>query len=501
LIAVPAFAACPDRPFPGETVADPVSISSQGGVLDVALGFQDGKDRGDNTIYCFTYQTTEAPTLRVNPGDRIRLSLQNLAQDLGSQASPHTHRSPTVDPCMGVMTSLSTNVHFHGLNVFSTCHADEVIHTLINPGDPPFQYDLRVPANEPPGLYWYHPHPHSLTGIQILGGASGALIVEGIEKIKPEVAGLPERVLIVRQQANPSGDIDSGSLTLNFIPATFPETLSPLITTKPQEKQFWRVLNAAGATFLNLQVQINGDPENLKLIAVDGTPLKADQVVKTIRVPPAGRVEFIMQTPKVTDFATFSTIGEDTGIDGDPNPPQQLAKIVATSDASAHAVVPRSQDKLGPRRFADLQSQTPRTVRHLYFSEDLTDPDNPLFFITVQGQTPKIYDPDDPPAIVTQQGAVEDWVIQNQSREIHAFHMHQLHFLVLERNGVRLQKPTVQDTVTVPAWDGVSAQRPSVKVRMDFRFKESVGTFLYHCHILDHEDGGMMAKIEVDPAN
>lgn len=499
-MAATAFAVCPDRPFPGESVVDPVSVSSQGGVLDVALAFDSGKAHDDSTTYCFTYQTTEAPTLRVNPGDRIRLSLQNVATDQGSKASGHQHHSTTVDPCHGDMTALSTNVHFHGMNVFSTCHADEVIHTLVNPGDPAFQYDFRVPTNEPPGLYWYHPHPHSLTGTQILGGASGALIVEGIEKIKPEVAGLPERVLVVRQTANPFGDIDSGSLTLNYVPATFPETQSPLITVQPLQKEFWRVVNAAGATFLNLQVQINGNPENLLLISVDGTPLKTNQTLKTIRVPPAGRVEFIMQTPDVTDFATFSTVGQDTGIDGDPNPPQQLAKIVANSQARAHASVAPSHQEMGPRRFAGLETQKPSTVRHLYFSEDLSDLQNPLFYITVQGQTPKLYDPDDPPAIVTQQGAVEDWVIQNQSREIHAFHMHQLHFLVLERNGVKLDKPILADTVTVQAWDGVSAARPSVKVRMDFRFPESVGTFLYHCHILDHEDGGMMAKIEVDPA-
>jgi len=356
-------------------------------------------------------------------------------------------------------------------------------------------------ANEPPGLYWYHPHPHSLTGAQILGGASGALIVEGIEKIKPEVAGLPERILIVRQRANPFGDIDAGALTLNYIPATFPDTGSPNITMKPGQKEFWRVLNTAGATFLNLQLQVNGKPQDLQLISVDGTPLKTNLTLKTVRIPPAGRAEFIAVGPNSGQFATFNTLGADTGIDGDYNPPQRLAQITISSNAAVRATVPAFKEKLGPRRFEDLAAQTPDTTRHLYFTEDVSDPNNLKFWLTVQGQTPRLYDPNDPPAIITKQGAVEDWVLRNESREVHAFHIHQLHFLVLAKNGAPVKNRTVQDTVQLDAWDGVSTTYPSVKVRMDFRYRESVGTFLYHCHILDHEDNGMMAKIQVDPAN
>jgi FtsP/CotA-like multicopper oxidase with cupredoxin domain len=78
---------------------------------------------------------------------------------------------------------------------------------------------------------------------------------------------------------------------------------------------------------------------------------------------------------------------------------------------------------------------------------------------------------------------------------------HQLHFIELEVNGVATSDDSLRDTVVVPYWDGVSSQYPSVKLRMDFRDPEIVGTFLYHCHILDHADAGMMAKIKVLPAN
>jgi FtsP/CotA-like multicopper oxidase with cupredoxin domain len=500
MVAV-AQSRCPARPLPGSTVNEPPAVYSQNGVLNLGLSFRNVRDTNGNMLYCYAYNngTTEAPTLRVNPGDEIRLTLANELQGFSGAPMHHDQTMASGDPCQGTMTDASTNVHFHGLNVPPVCHQDEVIYTLINPGDPPFHYATRIPANEPPGLYWYHPHPHGMTLGQVLGGASGAIVVEGIEKQKPEVAGLTQRVIVMREEPVSSIDPDAGSLTINFVPATYPATLPPVIHVKPNEKQFWRVLNASPELFLTLQVLVNDRPENLQLIALDGVALKKDLTLKTISIPPSGRAEFIMQGP-ASGTATLNTLGVNTGKDGDPNPPQLIANIVA-SNSDAPAPLPPSTAKLsGPRRFVDLREQNVVTQRKLYFSEDLSDPDNPKFFITVAGQTPKQFDPNEPPAIVTQQGAVEDWTIENRSREIHAFHMHQIHFVVLARNGAPLANQEVQDTVPVPAWDGKSPTFPSVRLRMDFRYPETVGTFVYHCHILDHEDGGMMAKIQVLPA-
>ncbi len=103
------------------------------------------------------------------------------------------------------------------------------------------------------------------------------------------------------------------------------------------------------------------------------------------------------------------------------------------------------------------------------------------------------------PDIVAQQGTVEDWIIENRSRELHDFHIHQLHFLLLDYMGRQLHEDYLRDTVNVPYFDGHSLAYPSVRVRMDFRDPNTVGTFLYHCHILEHEDKGMMGSIRVDP--
>jgi FtsP/CotA-like multicopper oxidase with cupredoxin domain len=102
---------------------------------------------------------------------------------------------------------------------------------------------------------------------------------------------------------------------------------------------------------------------------------------------------------------------------------------------------------------------------------------------------------------VVRQGDVEDWIIENRSTELHAFHIHQLHFLLLDWSGVPVNEPFLRDTVNVPYYNATMLQYPSVRLRMDFRDPNIVGTFVYHCHLLEHEDGGMMGIIRVDPRN
>jgi FtsP/CotA-like multicopper oxidase with cupredoxin domain len=144
-------------------------------------------------------------------------------------------------------------------------------------------------------------------------------------------------------------------------------------------------------------------------------------------------------------------------------------------------------------------------TRKLYFSETPQDPKNPnsptQFYITVDGSTPTLFDPNSPlPNLTVQQGDVEDWIIENRTKELHDFHIHQTHFQLLQWNGVPVDEPYLRDTINVAYWDGSSPVYPNVKLRVDFRSPDNLGTFLYHCHLLEHEDGGMMGTIRVDPA-
>ena len=178
------------------------------------------------------------------------------------------------------------------------------------------------------------------------------------------------------------------------------------------------------------------------------------------------------------------------------------AVVQNTAQASVSRLPSRVQAQK-VTRFADLEDETPVAQRTLYFSEVLQDPTNPNsptnFFITLAGQTPALYNPSAPPNIVVHQGTVEDWTVQNTAFEDHIFHIHQLHFQVLAINGQPVNDPAIRDTIDLPYWSGTGAY-PSVTLRMDFRDASIIGTFVYHCHILAHEDGGMMGTIQVLPA-
>jgi FtsP/CotA-like multicopper oxidase with cupredoxin domain len=517
---------CP-RPDPGTLVQPPPDLFSVDGVLNASFEYYTTVDSAGRTLFCFvTPDGLQSPTLHVRPGDTLNLSVTNRNPP-PPPGSPTEVVANASDRCGDVtMTITSLNVHFHGTNTSPVCHSDQVIHTIINSGET-FQYSVKFPWSEPPGLYWYHPHVHGIAEAAVQGGASGAIIVEGIENVQPAVAGLPERVLFIRDQIpdptitscqTPGATLPSGAtvpswdVSLNYVPILCPGFTPAVVEMKPGQQEFWRVANASADTIMDLQLQYDGVAQPLQIVALDGVPtgsqdgtMQGQTVTRTdILLAPAARAEFIVTAPSTAvKNATFMTLNIDTGPDGDTDPTRSLASIVATASPPPLPVIPAPSKPAYHQLFEGLAGAPVTANRTLYFSEVLSDPSNPAsptnFFITVDGATPVLFDPNNPPAIITTQGAVEDWTIQNRSQENHDFHMHQNHFLLLERNGVPVPPEQSQylDMIDIPYWSGTGPY-PSVKVRMDFRGKD-IGDFVYHCHILEHEDNGMMAIIRVLP--
>jgi FtsP/CotA-like multicopper oxidase with cupredoxin domain len=563
------------RPAPGAAVEEPEDLRSENGILTVDLTVHNEAQPDGSMRFCYVLgDGRQSPTLRLKPGELLILSLRNRLSDTarvdpeaqplhgalaqtGNVPAGHTHaghghtahqQGAAPDPCTsGVMTLTSTNLHFHGLTLPPVCHQDEVFKTSIQPTDPPFEYRFRIPADEPPGLYWYHPHIHGFSSKQVLGGASGALIVEGIERANPEVASLPEHVLVIRDQdllnpqAAPSssktsaqalidrdGDaLNTGTgmgrpakdLSVNFVPVPYPDYPSATVTMKPGERQLWRVLNASSVTYLNLATLYKRGPKFrpqwIGVVAIDGVPFKgngspgghATEWRDSIVVSPGARVEFIVEGPPAGVPAMLVTKTVNTGPGGENDPNRPLVSIVAAADAPApSSMLPAAAGPLPAPTLSWLGSVAPMRVRKLYFSEDVSDPNDPnsptKFYLTVDGQTPATFDPaTTTPNIVVRQGDVEDWIIENRSSELHAFHIHQIHFEVVEWLGLPVNEPFLRDTVNVPFYSRSAMQNyPTVRLRMDFRDPNTIGTFVYHCHLLDHEDGGMMGLIRVEPA-
>jgi FtsP/CotA-like multicopper oxidase with cupredoxin domain len=539
------------RPSAGSAIPEPEDLRSRNGVLKVDLTIHNSTEADGSTRYCYIDGNgNQSPNLRLRPGDLLILRLKNdlRVSDPTDAASghihAHLHAEKNGDACAsGAMTPKSTNLHFHGLTIPPVCHQDEVLKTSVSPSDPPFEYRFRIPQNEPPGLYWYHPHIHGFSKVQVLGGASGALIVEGIERANKAVADLPERVLIIRDQdllnpnAPPSksepvvpkllldrdGDAANNGtgfgkpakdLSINFVPVPYPDYPPAAIQMKPEERQLWRVLNASAITYLNLEILFNRKPQPLGLVALDGVPLNENGTSGDfvswqthLGVPPGARVEFIAKGPPQGITGLLVTRSVDTGPGGENDPNRAIATIKASEDAAE----PRSKLDASPQPLPVpnvpwLGNTIPVRTRKLYFSEKLTDPNNPNsateFYITVDGKTPALFDSQSGvPEIIAKQGTVEDWIIENRSNELHAFHIHQLHFLLLDYLGKPVNEPFLRDTLNVPYYNDRALVYPSVRLRMDFRDPNTVGTFVYHCHLLEHEDNGMMGLIRVERAD
>jgi suppressor of ftsI len=430
---------------------------------------------------------TVAPVIRASPGDVLRITYIN---DL----PPRSLETCAVNPCMDM-----TNLHFHGLTVSPNAPQDDVLGMMAMPGQV-LHYSVDIPRDHTPGLFWYHTHPHGESHRQVLDGMSGAIIVEGMERYVPEVRRLRERVMVVRGRSIVH-DPNAADLTNHVeIPSkgcggeaekveeifTVNGAVRPSIEIAPNERQFWRIVNASADRYLDLQV----DGETFEIVALDGMPVayhepeSPKRTTSHLLVAPAGRLEAIVTGPPAGTHAALRTLCVDTGPVGDPNPEMVLADLVppapgrTNSDAKreqAHAIDHRPP-VYKPIDLRPLEKTTPD------FTVNFTEDKNGFY---INGQR---FTPDAAPMTSARVGTYQHWRIVNETAELHPFHIHQVHFLAYAENGGPLAHPVWLDTVNVPVGG-------SVDVILDFTDPIIRGMSLFHCHLLNHEDKGMMAKI------
>jgi len=454
---------------------NPTEVRSVDGVASLTLTAQIDPATGAPAL---SYEGIyEAPTIRVVPGDAIDLTYVNALPV--SDVEPLNH----------------ANLHFHGLSSSPAAPGDDSIDTLALPGQT-LHYHVHVPTTQPPGLYFYHSHAHGETDWQMTNGMSGAIVVDGTASIARETAGLPERIIVLRRpQHTPSfatlernmttaAATGSCGLATDEYTTINGQTAPVPLLMMPGRPQLWRILNATSNAYYDLSV----DGENLRIVSLDGVPLETypgarEMNVPDIVVPPAARVEFVVDAPAGGANTTLRNRCYESGPFGAPNPSETLATI-ATGTPSLPAVAPPASRTKGTY---DETLPAPTVQRTLEFAE-----------IPTQGKyylNGKLYDPSGPPMFTAALGTVEEWTLVNETSELHAFHIHQTHFIVLDIDGVA-QPPMWRDTVNLPYLhaDGTPSM---THVLIDFRNPAIAGTFLFHCHILKHEDGGMMAKIVV----
>lgn len=407
------------------------------------------------------------PTLRLSPGDTLKVTLaNNLAQ--------------------------ATNLHLHGMHVSPEGNGDNVfIH--VEPGRL-FDYEYRLPRDHPPGVYWYHPHVHGTVADQIFAGLFGAIIVEDPG---PGGAGT-ERLLVVSDTAldglgsiSPVSDMErmmgrEGGLVL------VNGQLNPRFTARPGEQERWRILNACVSRYLRLRL----DGQQLQLLGVDSTRGQDPEEIQELVLAPGNRADLLVTTRSGESVLRASRYdrGMMAGMMGrgpgrpmpqEPVPQQDLgATALATLSVSGEPAAPPAarQPQAEP---ADLRQSTVAAHRQLIMDTGMgMGMAGGMMRFTINGRE---FDADRTDTSVAA-GSVEEWTIINTSAMDHPFHLHVWPMQVIDNNGRQPDAAMWRDVVNVPA-NG----RVTVRVAFD-RFR---GRSVYHCHILDHEDLGMMGVIEV----
>jgi len=425
---------------------DPPVAASRDGVL--ALTLTAGRARVDvagQPVLAAVYNGSYVPpTLRVHPGDVVRLHLVNALDN-------------------------ETNLHAHGMSVSPAGNSDNVF-LHVPPGGAQ-DYEIRIPSNHAPGLYWYHPHPHGHSDDQVRNGMSGALIVEGLLDPFAELRDVPEHVLLLKDVQVGHGQIVHRSIGDGVI-RSVNGMLNPTIALRPGETQLWRIGNVGADLYYSLTL----DGHRFYEVARDGHRLSRLLPKEQLLVPPGAREEVLVQAAGPGTYA-LRTAPFNTGPQGNQYPGAVLATVRVAGPAVTPIALP---EKLLP--VADLRGAVTGR-RTIVFSE--TDDGDTLF---IDGRT---FDPGRTDTRV-RLGAIEEWTIRNQSDELHDFHIHQTHFQVTEVNGASQPFDGYQDIVNVPV-------HGEVKVIIPFTDPVILGRFVYHCHLLSHEDKGMMATIEVTP--
>ena len=423
----------------GEPFAEPPVLRSADGRLDVTLEARHepvtvaGRDV---TTYSYNGQIP-GPTMRLQPGETLGISLTNRLGEM-------------------------TNFHTHGLHVSPSGNSDNVL-TFFEPNE---QVELAfdIPRDGTsglyiPGFYWYHPHLHGMTAEQVNGGMAGALIVEGALDELPELKGLTERLFILRGAHFPDADL---TVFVN-------NQVQPTVSIAPGETQRWRILNASVGTFMNLAL----DGHVLHQIASDANPLREVRSREEIVLAPGERVEILVQATAAGRF-NFRSLAWGQDLEFQAQPEYPIATLICDGPNVKAAALPTT---LFP--FEDLRKATIDRQRELVFSQTL-DP-----FVPVIDGHPFDHDRVDQRVNL---GATEEWVLRNTSSDTHPFHIHVNDFQVVSINGEPVDAYSWEDTTPIPEFGEIVIRT---------RFLDFTGKYVYHCHILSHEDLGMMGIVEV----
>jgi len=364
-----------------------------------------------------------------------------------------------------------TNIHTHGFHV-SPQRPQDNVYVKIDPGET-YHYHYDLPNHERPGAYWYHPHMHTQANAQELGGMEGAIVMQGGLDNRPAYQGIGQRLLDITQTALGNGQTVQPGPHGPFIPQGTQMFvnghLDPKIPIHPGEIQRWQVDNLNADSFVKLKLR----GHRFQLLARDGNYLPRRRAKQVILISPSSRREVLVRGGKKGSAKLVAAPFQQFG-PGSKTDPQTLATLVSRG--------PRVHDHMPPKkvhRFHDLRAERPVQQRHrVVYTQD-----PPNFFVNDKKFNPQRVDQ------TMTLGKLNQWTIVNKTPFWHTFHIHIQDFQVIERNGHRVDGRNQDDNVSIPPNGGI--------VKMLTFPRHYTGKFVFHCHILGHEDNGMMGAVRV----
>ncbi|MEB3033382.1 multicopper oxidase family protein [[Mycobacterium] nativiensis] len=506
----------------GEELRDLPEVSSANGILDYELNVVTNPlELGGRQVTLETYNgQLPGAALRIRPGDNLRILLKNRIVPVGiptndvfmlpyCASKSNDARYDTRRACLHdfwnrwerrqtlAQEAIDTNLHTHGLQVSPQDPGDNVFLQIGPLNDHQYSYD--VPTDQPAGLYWYHPHFHTATAHQVWNGLSGPIIVEGDIDAVPEIAEMRERTIVINEMwiADDSAEVPftlvapvAGPVPFVSFPSVPAAMYVPLngqllpdITMQPGEAQRWRVVAATPHRSIWLHVE----GHTLHQIGTDGIPYASPRPRPHIMLAAANRAEFIIKAGEPGRYRIYAE-AYDQGHPGGPRPRLPLATLVVRGK---QVNSPMPSTLVEPPRMPDLPVVRRRT---LVFSGDITGRTGMGIQFLIDGKEM------DHERIDTEveAGTIEEWTLVNEDIFQHPIHIHVNPFQVVDVQGIppgdtswNTEPDVWWDTFRLPPFGRYT-------LRMYFR-PDITGKTVYHCHILPHEDRGMMGTLLIDP--
>ena len=451
------------QPVP-QSSANPTPVyQSSDGLLELDLKASESLvGLGNRQASLLTYNgQIPAPRLEAKPGDKVRLHFTNNLEQ-------------------------PTNIHYHGLHIPLTGNADNVF-LEIEPGKK-LTYEFQIPKKHPSGTFWYHPHLHGLVAEQLFGGLAGLFIVRGELDEIPQLKAAQEEFLVLQDFSIDEDGRRSDSAHMSLMMGregdviTVNGQVNQNITLAKGGLLRLRILNASPSRFYRLALE----EHSFYQIATDGNSLGEPIEVNELLLTPGQRVDVLVKGDKGSGQYRLLNLPYDRGSMGmmvgrgmmgrnnNRDVPIALATVNYESAVESLAL---------PTKLASISAlPEPQIVRRFELNHGMSPAVGMAFLINGEPYSHKV--------IHTQVklNTIEDWELINTGVMDHPFHIHGNAFQVISRNGQPESLLSLRDTVLVKRGE-------TVRIRIPFR--DFAGKTVYHCHVLDHEDLGMMGNLAI----